>query len=61
MQEKGVTHMAAICAICKSQFSKILPYYGMEMDQIVSVHQLVSNAIILTGQETDEDEAGEAA
>jgi hypothetical protein len=56
--------MAAICAICKSQFSKILPYYGMEMDQIVSVHQLVSNAIILTGQETDEDEedeAGEAA
>jgi Fe-S oxidoreductase len=61
MLEKGVTHMAAICAICKSQFSKILPYYGMEMDQIVSVHQLVSNAIILTGQETDEDEAGEAA
>jgi hypothetical protein len=36
----------------------------MEMDQVVSVHQLVSNAIILTGQETegDEDEeAGEAA
>jgi hypothetical protein len=30
----------------------------------VSVHQLVSNAIILTGQEMDEDEdeeAGEAA
>ena len=34
----------------------------MEMDQIVSVHQLVSNAIILTGQETEDDEAeGEAA
>ena len=43
----GVTHIAAICAICKSQFSKILPYYGFEMDQIVSVHQLVSNAIVL--------------
>ena len=42
-----VTHMAAICAICKSQFSKVLPYYGFEMDQIVSVHQLVSNAIVL--------------
>jgi len=55
MQEKGVTHMAAICAICKSQFSKVLPYYGMEMDQIVSVHQLVSNAIVLTGQESEED------
>jgi Fe-S oxidoreductase len=64
MREKGVTHLAAICAICKSQFSKILPYYGMEMDQVVSVHQLVSNAIVLTGQETEEDggeEAGEAA
>jgi Fe-S oxidoreductase len=50
MKEKGVTHMAAICAICKSQFTKVLPYYGMKMDQIVSVHQLVSNAIVLTGQ-----------
>jgi Fe-S oxidoreductase len=56
MKEHGVTHMAAICAICKSQFTKILPYYGMDMDQIVSVHQLVSNAIVLTGQKTDEDE-----
>jgi Fe-S oxidoreductase len=55
MQENGVTHMAAICAICKSQFTKVLPYYGMDMDQIVSVHQLVSNAIVLTGQKTDED------
>ena len=52
--DHGVTHMAAICAICKSQFTKVLPYYGMTMDQIVSVHQLVSNAIVLEGQETDE-------
>ena len=43
----GVTHMAAICAICKSQFAKVMPYYGFPMDMIVSVHQLVSNAIIL--------------
>jgi Fe-S oxidoreductase len=49
--EAGVTHMAAICAICKSQFSKIMPTYGFEMDSIVSVHQLVSNAIVLDGQE----------
>lgn len=63
IEESGVTHMAAICAICKSQFTKILPYYGMEMDQIVSVHQLVSNALILTGQvdEDDEDTNEEAA
>ncbi len=56
IKDEGVTHMAAICAICKSQFTKVLPYYGMDMDQIVSVHQLVSNAIVLTGQNTDEDE-----
>jgi len=47
----GVTHMAAICAICKSQFSKVLPYYGFEMDQIISVHQLVSDALVLTEEE----------
>ena len=55
MAEKGVTHMAAICAICKSQFTKVLPYYGMEMDQIVSLHQLVSNAIVLTPGPEDEE------
>ncbi len=61
-QESGVTHMAAICAICKSQFTKILPYYGMTMDQIVSVHQLVSNALILSGQEdTDSDDEDDVA
>ena len=48
VNEQGVTHMAAICAICKSQFTKVLPYYGFTMDQIVSVHQLVSDAIVLT-------------
>jgi Fe-S oxidoreductase len=47
VEEHGVTHMAAICAICKSQFAKVLPYYGFTMDSIVSVHQLVSNAIVL--------------
>ncbi len=51
VENHQVTHMAAICAICKSQFTKVLPYYGFSMDQIVSVHQLVSNAIIVDGQE----------
>ena len=60
IEDKGVTHMAAICAICKSQFTKVLPYYGMTMDQIVSVHQLVSNAIILDGQDDDGTENAEA-
>jgi len=42
-----ITHMAAICAICKSQFAKVLPYYGFEMDQIISVHQLVGDALVM--------------
>jgi hypothetical protein len=45
--EHGVTHMAAMCAICKAQFSKVLPMYGYDMEAVVSVHQMVSNAIIL--------------
>jgi Fe-S oxidoreductase len=50
VDDHGVTNVAAICAICKSQFTKVLPYYGYGMDMIVSVHQLVSNAIVLDGQ-----------
>jgi Fe-S oxidoreductase len=47
----GVTHMAAICAICKTQFAKVLPYYKFQMDQIISVHQLVGDAIVLSTEE----------
>jgi len=60
VEDKGVTHLAAICAICKSQFTKTLPYYGFDMFMMVSVHQLVSNAIILTGEESDDDEENSA-
>lgn len=56
IQEKGVTHMAAICAICKTQFSKVLPYYGMDMSQIISLHQLVGDAIVLTPDPEDADD-----
>lgn len=47
VKREGVTHMAAICAICKAQFTKVLPTYGFDREMIVSVHQLVSNAIVL--------------
>ncbi len=47
IEEYGVTHMAAMCAICKSQFTKVLPYYGMGMDMVVSVHHLVGDALEL--------------
>ena len=43
--EHGITHMAAMCAICKSQFSKVMPFYGFNMDQIISVHHLVGDAL----------------
>ncbi|MCX7171526.1 MAG: (Fe-S)-binding protein [Proteobacteria bacterium] len=45
--ERGVNFMATICAICKAQFSKILPYYGFKMSMVGGVHQLVSTAIKL--------------
>ena len=54
-EENGVTHLAAICAICKAQFSKVLPKYGFDMEAIVSVHQMVSNAIVLTGSTQEEE------
>jgi len=56
VETQGVTHMAAICAICKTQFAKVMPKYGIGMDRIVSLHQLVSNAIVLEGQDDGEDE-----
>ncbi len=58
-KEHGVTNIAAICAICKSQFTKTLPYYGFEMDAIVSVHQLVSNALVMKGSEQEAELDGE--
>ena len=51
INEHGVTHMAAICAICKSQFSKVFQFYGLELDQVVSLHQLVGNALIMNKKE----------
>jgi len=46
-QGKGVNFLALICAICKAQFTKVLPYYGFDRGQVGGVHQLVSTAIKL--------------
>lgn len=61
MDEDNVNVMAAICAICKAQFSKVMPYFGIPMDTIVSLHQLVKDAIILPGQKTEEAAPAEEA
>jgi Fe-S oxidoreductase len=42
-----VNFMATICAICKAQFTKVLPFYGFKMSMVGGVHQLVSTAIRL--------------
>lgn len=47
VDEHKVNFMACICAICKAQFTKVLPYYGFDRRVVGGVHQLVSNAIRL--------------
>ncbi|MEO5341158.1 MAG: (Fe-S)-binding protein [Magnetococcus sp. MYC-9] len=47
MKRDKVNFMALICAICKAQFSKILPIYHIPMETVGGVHQLVSNAVQL--------------
>ncbi len=51
MDNHGVTHMVSICAICKSQFTAVVPFYGWTPDIIVSGHQLIGNAIRLGTKE----------
>ncbi|WP_173067936.1 sulfate reduction electron transfer complex DsrMKJOP subunit DsrK [Sulfurimicrobium lacus] len=47
VQDKQVNFLALICAICKAQFTKVVPYYGFDMSMIGGVHQLVATAILL--------------
>ncbi len=47
VQGQGVNFLALICAICKAQFTKVLPYYGFDRGSVGGVHQLVSTAIKL--------------
>ena len=47
VDQHGVNFMATICAICKAQFTKVLPYYKFNRGMVGGVHQLVSTAIQL--------------
>ena len=47
VDDHGVNYLAAICAICTTQFSKVLPYYAFDMELVGGVHQLVGDAIRL--------------
>ena len=55
-ENDGVNTLAAICAICKSQFSKVLPNYDFDPYMIVSVHQLVSDALVLRDKSQTKEE-----
>jgi len=48
VERHGVTHMAAICAICKTQFGQVLPAHGLGQISIASLHQLVGDALLLS-------------
>ena len=43
----GVNFYALICAICKTQFTKVFPLYGFDEEMVGGIHQLVSSAIIM--------------
>ncbi|MDP2828539.1 MAG: (Fe-S)-binding protein [Sulfuricellaceae bacterium] len=56
VQEDKVNFLALICAICKAQFTKVLPYYGFDMSMVGGVHQLVGDAIVLKVPESSDAE-----
>jgi hypothetical protein len=47
VDEHQVNTLVAICAICKTQFAKTLPYYDNPMSMITSLHHVVGDAIQL--------------
>ncbi len=51
VDDHGVNFFASICAICKAQFNKVLPFYGFDTSMNGGVHQLVSTAIQLGTKE----------
>lgn len=43
-----VTHLVAICAICKTQLSSVLPHHNLADVRVTSLHHLVGDALVLT-------------
>ncbi len=43
-----VTHLVAICAICKTQLTSVLPHHNLSDVQVTSLHHLVGDALVLT-------------
>ncbi len=51
VDDHQVNTLVAICAICKTQFAKTLPYYKFGMNMITSLHHVVGDAIVLGGKD----------
>ncbi len=51
VNEYDVNTLVAICAICKTQFAKVLPYYDLPMDMITSLHEVLGDALIMGGND----------
>jgi len=51
VDDHDVNTLVAICAICKTQFAKTLPYYNNPMSMITSLHHVVGDAIQLGTKE----------
>jgi len=47
MESSNVNFFALICAICKAQFTAIFPKFGLPMEMVGGVHQLVGRAIVM--------------
>lgn len=43
-----VTHLVAICAICKTQLTSVLPHHNLSDVHVTSLHHLVGEALVLT-------------
>ncbi|ASJ71503.1 sulfate reduction electron transfer complex DsrMKJOP subunit DsrK [Granulosicoccus antarcticus] len=43
-----VTHLVAICAICKTQLTSVLPHHDLEQVQVTSLHHLIGDALVLS-------------
>ncbi len=50
-ESHGVNFLGLICAICKAQFTKVVPKYGVPMIEVGGVHQLIGRAIELGAKE----------
>ncbi len=47
VKEHQVTHMVAMCAICKSQFSTVFPEFDLSFDAVLSLHQVLGDALVM--------------